>query len=172
MNNVKVLDCTLRDGGYINHWKFGKKTIKAIVDNLVSANIDIVETGFIRNVEYEENSSVFSSVDQIKEVITPKVQGTLYAAMIEQQNYDGNLISNYDGSSIDMIRLTFHKAEWEETKKTIIHDSDIIVINMSQRLRSINKFLELKKKNQVITSQKTLILIGRYDRFSEQSCFY
>nr|WP_288723701.1 aldolase catalytic domain-containing protein [uncultured Sellimonas sp.] len=119
MNNVKVLDCTLRDGGYINHWKFGKKTIKAIVDNLVSANIDIVETGFIRNVEYEENSSVFSSVDQIKEVITPKVQGTLYAAMIEQQNYDGNLISNYDGSSIDMIRLTFHKAEWEETKKTI-----------------------------------------------------
>ena len=25
MDNIKVLDCTLRDGGYINDWNFGKK---------------------------------------------------------------------------------------------------------------------------------------------------
>ena len=23
MGNIKVLDCTLRDGGYINNWDFG-----------------------------------------------------------------------------------------------------------------------------------------------------
>ena len=55
----------------------------------------------------------------------------------------------------------------EETKKTIIHDSDIVVINMSQRLRSINKFMELKQQNQLLASQKVLILIGRYDKFSK-----
>lgn len=55
----------------------------------------------------------------------------------------------------------------EETRKTIIHDSDIIVINMSQRLRSIKKFMELKEKNQILNSKKTLILIGRYDKFSK-----
>ena len=27
MSNVKVLDCTLRDGGYINNWNFGEKSI-------------------------------------------------------------------------------------------------------------------------------------------------
>ena len=58
MNNVKILDCTLRDGGYINDWKFGHNNIKGIINNLVSANIDIVETGFIRNVEYDKDSSV------------------------------------------------------------------------------------------------------------------
>ena len=43
MSNVKVLDCTLRDGGYINDWKFGCKNIKDIINNLERANIDIVE---------------------------------------------------------------------------------------------------------------------------------
>ena len=23
-NDIKVLDCTLRDGGYVNDWKFGE----------------------------------------------------------------------------------------------------------------------------------------------------
>ena len=55
----------------------------------------------------------------------------------------------------------------EETRNTIIHDSDIVVVCMSQRLKSINKFNKLKKQNQLLTSKKALILIGRYDKFSK-----
>ena len=55
----------------------------------------------------------------------------------------------------------------EETRNTIIHDSDIVVVCMSQRLKSINKFNELKKQNQLLTSKKALILIGRYDKYSK-----
>lgn len=119
MNDIKILDCTLRDGGYINNWEFGNNTIKAIIKNLVNSNVDIIETGFIRNVTHDENSSVFSSIDQIKSVIEPKSSRVLYAAMVEQHNYDDRLISNYDGKSIDIIRLTFRKNEWNEAKKTI-----------------------------------------------------
>ena len=92
----------------------------------------------------------------------------------EEQPSDGTVIETLYPNIMksanqyyDLIFVDLDENVDEETKKTIIHDSDIIVINMSQRLRSINKFLELKKKNQVITSQKTLILIGRYDRFSK-----
>ena len=46
-NKVYVLDCTLRDGGYINNWNFGNQTIKNIVNSLVKAKIDIIECGFI-----------------------------------------------------------------------------------------------------------------------------
>ena len=31
---IKLLDCTLRDGGYVNDWKFGKSAIKDIKENL------------------------------------------------------------------------------------------------------------------------------------------
>ena len=67
----------------------------------------------------------------------------------------------------DLVFVDLDENVDEETKKVIIHDSDIIIINMSQRLRSINKFMELKEKNQLLTSKKALILIGRYDKFSK-----
>ena len=40
--SVKILDCTLRDGGYINDWNFGRKTISAILSKLSDAKIDII----------------------------------------------------------------------------------------------------------------------------------
>ena len=119
MNNVKILDCTLRDGGYINDWKFGHNNIKGIINNLVSANIDIVETGFIRNVEYDKDTSVFTSIDDIKEYITPKKKNVLYAVMIEYHNHVENQIEPYDGSSADIIRITFRRKEWEGAKEVV-----------------------------------------------------
>ena len=45
--STQILDCTLRDGGYINDWRFGKKTIVSILEKLEKANIDIIECGFL-----------------------------------------------------------------------------------------------------------------------------
>ncbi len=83
MGNVSILDCTLRDGGYINNWKFGKKGIKGIIRNLEEAGIEIIECGFIRNVVYDEGTSVFTSMRQVAEVISNKKAGVRYSIMIE-----------------------------------------------------------------------------------------
>ena len=61
MNTTRILDCTLRAGGYINNWKFGQKTIKNIISNLEDAKIDIIECGFIRKDEYKSDRSVFTT---------------------------------------------------------------------------------------------------------------
>lgn len=119
MSKIKVLDCTLRDGGYINNWQFGKANIKFIISNLADANIDIIETGFLRPAEYDYNTSVFNAVSQIREQISPKKEGVLYTAMIENRNYSELDLPAYDGTSIDIIRVTFRKAEWENAKSTI-----------------------------------------------------
>ena len=119
MKNVKVLDCTLRDGGYINNWKFGKENVKNIIHSLELANVDIIETGFLRPGVYDEDTSVFSTVDQIKKQISPKKTGVLYTAMIENRNYPELSLPDYDGCSIDVIRITFRKNEWSQAKKNI-----------------------------------------------------
>ena len=54
---IKLLDCTLRDGGYINDWKFGYRTAKSIIQKLVDSNADYVEVGFLRNCSYDKNPS-------------------------------------------------------------------------------------------------------------------
>ena len=119
MSNLKILDCTLRDGGYINNWEFGEKVIQGIISKLEESQIDIIECGFLRNVEYNSDVSVFSSVKQIEKFIPNKNAKTMYVAMIALGDIDINKLDACDGNSIDGIRLTFHKHEWQEAKKAV-----------------------------------------------------
>ena len=43
--SIKLLDCTLRDGGYINDWNFGEHTIRDILTKLIESGTDYVEVG-------------------------------------------------------------------------------------------------------------------------------
>ena len=67
----------------------------------------------------------------------------------------------------DLVFVDLDENVDKETQETILYDSDVIVVNISQRMRSINELIELKQKNQLLNSKKSLILIGRYDKFSK-----
>ena len=45
-NKVKILDCTLRDGGYYNNWEFKKDLINEYLKVMQLINVDYVEIGF------------------------------------------------------------------------------------------------------------------------------
>ncbi|MDE6744832.1 MAG: aldolase catalytic domain-containing protein [Lachnospiraceae bacterium] len=47
MKKIKLLDCTLRDGGYVNDWEFGHNNLISIFERLVDAGVDIIEIGFL-----------------------------------------------------------------------------------------------------------------------------
>ena len=37
---IKVLDCTLRDGGYYNLWDFEPQVVESYLKSMAAANID------------------------------------------------------------------------------------------------------------------------------------
>lgn len=113
MNNVRVLDCTLRDGGYINDWKFGKRIMQNIVKCLDQAKVDLIEVGFLKNCESDPEYSVFNTIEEIKETLPSKLVHAEYAAMILHSNYDINKLGKCDGT-IPYIRVTFHDYDMEE----------------------------------------------------------
>ncbi len=45
-NEIKILDCTLRDGGYYNNWDFSKELIDEYLKAMSAAKIEYVELGF------------------------------------------------------------------------------------------------------------------------------
>lgn len=114
MTNLQILDCTLRDGGYVNDFAFGKRAILKIIHQLTSAGIDVVECGFLEDGEYDDNSSVFNKVEQITPFIPEERGQTIYVAMACYGEYDIAQLSDYNGSSIDGIRVSFHYNEFEE----------------------------------------------------------
>lgn len=46
MGKLKVLDCTLRDGGYYTDWDFEESMVKETIAALEASGIDIVEIGY------------------------------------------------------------------------------------------------------------------------------
>ena len=110
MNNIHVLDCTLRDGGYCNNWKFGFENSKKIMNGLIESNIDIIECGFITNkINYSSEYTKFNSLGEISCVIPKDRNNKIIVAMINYGEYDINELPKYDGTSIDGIRVAFHK---------------------------------------------------------------
>ena len=45
-NKLKILDCTLRDGGYYNNWDFSRELIEEYLQAMSAAKIEYVELGF------------------------------------------------------------------------------------------------------------------------------
>lgn len=114
MSSIKILDCTLRDGGYINDWNFGYRNIKSILTRLAKADIDIVECGFLEDSEYNRDCSFFNDVDQIEQLLPENKGNTSFVAMTRYSHLDINNLKDYDGKSIEGIRVTFHEDEAEE----------------------------------------------------------
>ena len=74
-----------------------------------------------------------------------------------------NLANRY----YDLVFVDLDEELGEELKNTILSNSNLIVANLSQRLTSINEFMKIREKKEILNSNKTLILIGRYDKFSK-----
>lgn len=108
-NDLKLLDCTLRDGGYVNDWKWGFQIAKNIILSLTRANVDVVEVGFLRNVDvYDPDITVCNHIEELNKLLPDEKGNTMYSAMAMRSNYDIRKLTPYDGSGIEMIRITAH----------------------------------------------------------------
>jgi len=114
MSNLQLLDCTLRDGGYVNDFHFGQYGIRKIISQLTESGIDIVECGFLEDGQYDEDYSIFQTAEQIRELLPVDRKKTLYVAMACYGEYSAEQLSEYDGSSIDGVRVSFHYNEVKE----------------------------------------------------------
>ena len=116
MLNINILDCTLRDGGYVNDFAFENSHIFSIVNQLQSAKIDIIECGFLDDKNGKtENSTRFDRCETINTLLNklPEAHELLFVAMVE---YGKVVIDNLPvvtdvKNEIKGIRLSFHKAD-------------------------------------------------------------
>lgn len=73
---VKLLDCTLRDGGFLNNWQFGQDCIVNIIERLNLAKIDIVEIGYLREKTiFDPNATQFPDTKSVNTLISKEIYG-------------------------------------------------------------------------------------------------
>lgn len=115
MSNIKLLDCTLRDGGYINDWNFGKYAIIDIKKELEKSNTEIIELGFLRDEDTNPDRSIFTSIAEVKSLIKQKLPNQEYAVMTEVSNpYLLELLEPYSEGAPEIIRVIVWKRMLKE----------------------------------------------------------
>lgn len=114
---IKLLDCTLRDGGYLNNWDFGHSNIVDIVDGLSNAGTEYIECGFLEDIEYyTPEVSLFRNVADLLSIVDiKKYPNTKFCLML---NY-GTPITHYDYNKDVEIRLAFKQHQLSEIENFV-----------------------------------------------------
>lgn len=114
MNRFNLLECTLRDGGYITNWMFSESMIKSTISTLAEANFDLIEVGYLYNKPYVDGSTQFQAIEQIAEFLPKERKNTLFLAMADVQQFLPKDLTPYTGASVDGIRVVFYRHQVEE----------------------------------------------------------
>lgn len=78
-------------------------------------------------------------------------------------------IINLANSYYDLVFIDLDNEMNSSIREMVLANSDLIVANISQRLTSIDRFMETRENTPILNSKKTLLLIGKYDKFSKYS---
>jgi len=113
-NNIHVLDCTLRDGGYVNNWHFGADNAHQITELMGSTGVDYVELGFIKHCDYERDVIQFNDMKQVEDVFLPSKANI--AIMVEiGYGYPVTAFPECSESTAKLIRLVVWKRMIKES---------------------------------------------------------
>ena len=113
---IELLDCTLRDGGYLNDWEFGHNKILNIYERLVTSGVDVIEIGFLDDRRpYDVNRTIFPNTKSIKESFKgAKARPQILVGMIDYGTCSIDNIEDCRDSILDGIRVIFKKSLMSE----------------------------------------------------------
>jgi len=107
---IKILDCTIRDGGLMNNHLFDDKTVKAVYTACVDSGIDYMEMGYINSKRLfapdKHGAWKFCTEDDVRRIVGENKTSLKLSAMAdaEKSDYREDILPK-DKSVLSMIRV-------------------------------------------------------------------
>jgi len=107
---IKVLDCTIRDGGLMNNHKFDDQVVKAVYTACVEAGVDYMELGYKASrkiiVPGEHGAWKYCTEDDMRRIVgdNPTSLKLTVMADAERTDYHEDILPKSQ-SVIDMVRV-------------------------------------------------------------------
>ena len=105
---IKVLDCTIRDGGLINNHDFDRRFVRAVYKALSEAGVDYMEMGYKNSKELFSSKEYglwkFCDDDEIRKIIDGIEPKTKISVMVDVGRVNIDEITPKSESPVDMIR--------------------------------------------------------------------
>lgn len=109
MRERALLDCTLRDGGYVNDWEFGHDKIKEIFQRLVSSGVEYIELGFLdERRPFDINRTIMPNTESANKILAGVDKGNaVVLGMIDFGTCGIENLQPVEDTVIDGIRVIF-----------------------------------------------------------------
>ncbi len=126
MKKIKILDCTLRDGGYYNNWDFPKDLVDNYLGAMSKIGVDYVELGF-RSFEKKgfRGPNWYTTENYLNNLVIPK--NINVSVMVNASELISHSLGHLKAtklmfvsrkkSKIKLVRLACHFQEFEKTTK-------------------------------------------------------
>lgn len=125
---IKVMDCTVRDGGLMNKWQFDDKFVKGVYDACVEAGVDYMEIGYISSEKSFDRNEVgpwkFCSDSDLRRVIGDNNTKLKISAMADIGRIDMDDIPPANESVIDMMRVACYVHQIDKAVELAHHCMD------------------------------------------------
>ena len=161
---IKVLDCTIRDGGLINNHSFDLRFVREVYKALSAAGVDYMEIGYKNSKklfsEKEFGKWKFCDDDDIKRVIDGIESNTEISVMVDVDRVDVEDVKPRKESPVAMIRVASYVKDIDKAIFLVNHFADkgyettvnIMAISraLDNELTEALEQLEKESKAQVI----------------------
>jgi len=106
---IKVLDCTIRDGGLMNNWYFSDEFVRAVYQGLSASGVDYMEMGYMSSEKAfsrDENGPwKFCRDEDIRRIVGDEPSDLKLSAMVDIGRIDYDDIPPREKSLLTMIRV-------------------------------------------------------------------
>jgi len=174
-HNYKILDIST---------EFNNKTLENCFWNLAKQN------ALVKNLSNTNQIGFESGVEGLLKIINSnKTSNSIvanYAKVVFKDRFDvlcSSNTNNYEeykkicemypqiiqvaNRDYDMVFVDVSKKMPAEQANKILEIADVIVINITQRLSTIEEYVHLRENNDFFKKNNIMLNIGRYDRFSK-----
>ncbi len=175
-HNYRILNVStsFQDGTLENsYWDLNKaeQLVKTIAQDNKQVGLESGVEGLIKIINSNKTSTnIVSNYTKIvfngrlDVLCAPKTNR--YEEYQQMMEYYPNILQVAD-QNYDLVFVDISKRMPQEQVKQILELSDIIIVNITQRLKTIDELIKLKEENDFFKKNNILLNIGRYDKFSK-----
>ena len=156
-----------------SYWNLQKieQLVKTISKNTNAVGLESGVEGLIKIINSNKTST--NIVSNYTKVVFKDRLDVLCAA--KTQNYEeyreiAQLYPNIlqvANRSYDLVFVDISKRMPKEQVDKILEIANVVIVNMTQRLKTIDDFINLREENEFFKGKNILVNIGRYDKFSK-----
>jgi len=125
---IKVLDCTVRDGGLMNKWQFSDEFVKGVYDACVEAGVDYMEIGYKSSEKAFSRQEVgpwkFCAEEDLRRIVGDNNTNLKLSALADIGRIDFGDIPNAADSVIDMMRIACYVHQMDKAVELAHHCMD------------------------------------------------